>query len=268
MCHRDNVWPRSLCFALFKLTFVALKHSSGAFVLPQLPLGPAEISTGRAESWGEGNCCCGGLCAAGGGGFDVGSDSPSLARTPPGLPLHCAVLVISLAYDGKLLYITIFRFLAWNCKNSSEVVVFLARHFVASVWFLKEFNCFLSAHSLATIPTQFGQCRHNILSKTGSLSHRPSSWLSESMFAIRTAVQLIKNHLAPCLSVVTLLYIDQPAILSEWRRFIPVVHSLCFGNLSWILQNVPVVVPILFLTLLLMAKTTFRLLTGPGRWIV
>lgn len=37
-------------YALYELTFVALAHSSEVFVLPQLPVGHAEISTGHAES--------------------------------------------------------------------------------------------------------------------------------------------------------------------------------------------------------------------------
>lgn len=37
-------------YALYELTFVALAHSSGVFVRPRLAVGPAEISTGHAES--------------------------------------------------------------------------------------------------------------------------------------------------------------------------------------------------------------------------
>lgn len=40
-------------YALYELTFVALAHSSEVFVLPQLAVGHAEISTGHAESWGR-----------------------------------------------------------------------------------------------------------------------------------------------------------------------------------------------------------------------
>lgn len=93
------------------------------------------------------------------------------------------------------------------------------------------------------------------------------------MFAIGTAVQLIKNNLAPWLSVVTLLYIDQPTILYEWSCVISVVHFLLFissltsRSLSWTSLNVSVLMFMLF-PMLVLAQTTFRLLTSPGRKIV
>ena len=77
------------------MTFGALRLGSQVFAQPQLPLGRAEISTGHAMSVGGRKIAGVVACLVGGsGGFDVGSDSQSLAHAREGPLLHHATSAV------------------------------------------------------------------------------------------------------------------------------------------------------------------------------